>query len=388
MSEHYRQINDQSSFESLCEHLADCPVLALDTEFVRTRTLLPQLGLLQVFDGQNTYLIDPLPLSDLTAFAQLLSSPNIVKVLHACSEDMEVFLSHFDVAPAPVFDTQFAANLLGMGPSLGYGRLVELECEITLDKGESRTDWLARPLTDKQLHYAANDVTYLYRLYTQLEPRVKDLKLLDVLYQEMELLAVKKAAKMPEKSAYLAIGNVWKLNPSQRFVMQKLAAWRLKMAREKDIAINFIIKEPHLLAVAMHCPRDKRQLTAMKILLPQEIRRYADQLVGIVNQAMAQYQQNPEQCQLDRVKRLNDVPQYKKQLSELKKLVQQSAQDSNIAAEIIASKKQLNQLLKWWWFEHEETSAQDLLPDLLTGWRRTLMLDSVKQLLGPSIREI
>ena len=202
---------------------------------------------------------------------------------------MEVFLSHFDVAPAPVFDTQFAANLLGMGPSLGYGRLVELECEITLDKGESRTDWLARPLTDKQLHYAANDVTYLYRLYTQLEPRVKELKLLDVLYQEMELLADKKAAKMPEKSAYLAIGNVWKLNPSQRFVMQKLAAWRLKMAREKDIAINFIIKEPHLLAVAMHCPRDKRQLTAMKILLPQEIRRYADQLVGIVNQAMANW---------------------------------------------------------------------------------------------------
>ena len=388
LPDHYRQVDQQTEFEQLWQHLATCQVLALDTEFVRTRTLLPKLGLLQVFDGEQIYLIDPLPLSDLSPFADLLSNPSIVKVLHACSEDMEVFLSHFDVAPAPVFDTQFAANLLAMGPSLGYARLVESECEVTLDKGESRTDWLARPLSDRQLHYAANDVSYLYQIYTQLVPRLSDANLVDVVYQEMAMLAQKKAAKLPEQSAYLAIGNVWKLNPQQRYVMQKLAAWRLKLARQKDIAINFIIKEPHLLAVAMHCPTDKRQLSAMKVLLPQEIRRYSDHLVGIVNQALARFEQEPEQCQVDKIRRLNDIPQYKKQLSELKKLVQQAAVESNIAAEIIASKKQLNQLLKWWWFECEETSAQGLQPDLISGWRGALLQARIQQILGPSIREI
>ncbi|MDM7860289.1 ribonuclease D [Alteromonas sp. ASW11-36] len=387
-TQEYQLVESQKDFEVLCERLSHNTVLALDTEFVRTRTLLPQLGLLQVNDGDSTYLIDPIHLEDLTPFAQLLANESIVKVLHACSEDLEVFQSHLKVTPSPIFDTQFAANVLGMGPTLGYAKLVELICNTQIDKGESRTDWLARPLTNKQLHYAANDVIYLFQCYSDLAMKIDANNQRAMIYQELAVLAAKKAAMVPADYAYLTFGNVWKLNEQQRYVLKRLAAWRLTLARETNTAINFIVKEQHLLSVAMHLPRSKSKLSGLRVLLPQEIRKRGDQLIGIVNQAINAYNTNPDACAVPRVKRLADIPAYKKELAGLKALCQQIATEHAIAVELLASKKQLNQLLKWWWFELDETAVTGMLPDLLMGWRRPLFKQSLLSQLGKPIREI
>lgn len=384
----FRLIADQQALVELCDDLSTSSEIALDTEFVRTRTLLPKLGLLQVSDGNQTYLIDPLEISDFSPFVALLTDATIVKVLHACSEDLEVFWSHFNVVPSPVFDTQLAANVLGMGPTLGYARLVELECDVVLDKGESRTDWLARPLSDKQLHYAANDVIYLYTLYHGLAERIDELDKRSMLYSEIEILASKKIALLPPEYAYLTFGNAWKLHTKQRFVLKRLAKWRLEQARKYDIAINFIVKEPHLLAVAMHLPRTKSQLSGLKVLLPQEIRKQGDTLVGIVNQAINQFEQDPQLHDVPKIRRLNDVGQYKKQLAALKVLCTEIAEQTGIAVELLASKKQLNQLLKWWWFEYDETAIQGLKPDVLSGWRAPLFTERLIELLGQPVRGI
>ncbi|WP_240615540.1 ribonuclease D [Alteromonas facilis] len=384
----YRLITDQASLNSLCDTLGQCDAIAIDTEFVRTRTLLPQLGLIQINDGQSTWLIDPLDIDDLKPLADVLSNADVVKVLHACSEDLEVFLSHLGVAPAPIFDTQFAANLLDMGPTLGYSKLVEIECEVEIDKGESRTDWLARPLSSKQLEYAANDVIYLYQIYSQLSQRIQAKGWTTLVYQELASLAEKKAAQFPDEYAYLLIGNVWKLNQTQRFVLKRLASWRLKLARERDIAINFIVKEQHMLNVAMRLPRSKTQLNAMNTLLPQEIRKHGDALIDIVNSSLSLVDQNPSVCEVPKIIRLTDKPGYKQTLAKLKTLCQEIAQQQGLGEHLIASKKQLNQLLKWWWFELDETALQGLLPDLLSGWRKSLFQAPLIELLGQPIREI
>ncbi|WP_100656800.1 ribonuclease D [Alteromonas flava] len=384
----YRLITDQASFSSLCQQLSQCSAIAIDTEFVRTRTLLPQMGLIQINDGNHTFLIDPLPLHDLAPLADVLTNPSVVKVLHACSEDLEVFISHLGVAPTPVFDTQFAANLLNLGPTLGYSKLVELECSVVLDKGESRTDWLARPLSDKQLVYAANDVVYLYQIYQQLRPRIDAQNWLNIVYSEIAILAAKKASQVPPDFAYLFFGNAWKLNATQRYVLKRLAAWRLTLARKQDIAINFIVKEQHLIAIAMRLPQSKNELHAMKTLLPQEIRRHGDTLVRLVSDALSEWRDDNESVQVAKVIRLNDLGKYKKQLAELKKLCRTVAEQTGIDEAIIASKKQLNQLLKWWWFDIDETAVQGLQPDLLSGWRKPLFQDKLLALLGQPVREI
>ncbi|MBT0587460.1 ribonuclease D [Alteromonas oceanisediminis] len=385
---HYRLITEQTDFEHLCAHLGTLSFFTLDTEFVRTRTLLPQLGLLQVFDGDRAYLIDPLGLTNLDAFARLLTNSDIVKVLHACSEDLEVFLAHLGVLPAPIFDTQYAANLLGMGPTLGYARLVELTCNVALDKGESRTDWLARPLSENQLHYAANDVIYLHDVYLQLSKQVDASGLRGLIYDELDALGQKKMANMPPAMAYLLIGNAWKLNERQRYVLKKLAAWRLNLARERNSAINFIIKESHLFALAQYLPSGKSQLSSQCGLLPQEVRKHGDTVVGLINQSLAKYDTEPHNCRVPPIQRLTELPQYKKTLSQLKALCGHIAERESLTTEVIASKKQLNQLLKWWWFDVEETSAQHLLPDLLMGWRKPLMAEPLLSLLGEPVRSI
>ena len=103
---------------------------------MRTRTLYPQLGLIQIYDGKQLVLVDPLTIEDFSSLTELLTNPDVVKVLHSCSEDLETFEFAFGVMPEPLFDTQVAAQLAGLGNSVGYGRLVELLQDINLEKGE------------------------------------------------------------------------------------------------------------------------------------------------------------------------------------------------------------------------------------------------------------
>lgn len=378
----YQLITTNAQLTKVCEMAQQQPAVALDTEFVRTRTLSPHLGLIQLYDGHQLVLIDPIAIEDMSPFVSLMEDESVVKVLHSCSEDIETFLAAFDTVPRPVFDTQFAASILGLGPSLGYAKLVELLCEVSLDKGESRTDWIARPLREAQLSYAANDVLYLLPCYHNLVSKINAAGKLDWVYQEIELLIGKKRSRMPEDFAYLLIKNNWRLNSEQLTVLQALAAWRLTRAREKDIALNFVFKELHLFEAAQIMPASKSALSRLHGLSPQSARRYGDKIVSMVEEARERFSTTPEALRLPVVKRLIDVPNYKKTLASLKVISENIAKENDVALEVIASKKQLNQLLKWCWFAVDDTRVLGLEPDVLCGWRKPLFQPHVEKLLG------
>lgn len=378
----YQLITTFEQLENVCAIAQTQPAVALDTEFVRTRTLSPHLGLIQLFDGEQLVLIDPLEIEDLSPFVALMENENVVKVLHSCSEDLETFLSAFDTIPTPVFDTQFAASVLGLGATLGYAKLVELLCEVSLDKGESRTDWLARPLREAQLSYAANDVLYLLPCYQQLVEKINQAGKLHWVYQEVELLGQKKRSQMPEDFAYLQIKNNWRLNSEQLTVLQSLAAWRLARAREKDMALNFVFKELHLFEAAQLMPTSKAGLSRMHGLSPQSVRRYGETIIALVEEARERYKATPDSLKLPVVKRPIDVPHYKKMLASLKDISERIAKDNEVTTEVIASKKQLNQLLKWYWFSTDDTRVLGLKPEVLSGWRQPLFQPHVEALLG------
>ena len=156
----YQIITQLKDLERVCQQAREADVVMLDTEFVRTRTYYPQLGLIQLFDGETLSLIDPIALDEMTPFVSLLKDASVLKVLHACGEDLEVFQNAFGCTPTPMVDTQIMAAFLGHGLSTGFAALVSEFVGIDLDKSESRTDWLARPLSQKQLDYAAADVYY------------------------------------------------------------------------------------------------------------------------------------------------------------------------------------------------------------------------------------
>ncbi|MEP2603560.1 MAG: ribonuclease D, partial [Paraglaciecola sp.] len=169
----YTFITDTQALNDFCLQASKEQAIAVDTEFVRTRTLYPKLGLIQIYDGKQLVLVDPLSIDDFSSLQSLLTNPKVVKVLHSCSEDLEAFWHALKVVPAPIFDSQFAASIVGMGPALGYAKLVEMMLGVVVDKGESRTDWIARPLSEQQCAYAANDVLYLFQLYPELKSKVE-----------------------------------------------------------------------------------------------------------------------------------------------------------------------------------------------------------------------
>lgn len=379
----YQLITTDEQLKQVCEAAAQHAAVALDTEFVRTRTLTPQLGLLQLYDGEQLVLIDPLAIDDLQPFVALLENPQVVKVLHSCSEDLETFLNAFDALPAPLFDTQLAASILDLGPTLGYARLVEMLSGTVLDKGESRTDWLARPLSEKQLHYAANDVLYLLPVYEQLNERILCAGKQQWIFDEMARLGRKKAAQMPLQYAYLTVKNNWRLNSEQLTVLQHLAAWRLGTARKKDMALNFVLKETVMWDIAMRMPVSRNALNQVSEIQAPVLRRYGDVLLKLVQDARDEYENLPATDKLRPVTRLMDVPGYKKTLAQLKKVAAEIAHQQHVPLEVVASKKQLNQLLKWVWFDTDETRVQGLKPDLLEGWRAPLFAPYLADIVGP-----
>lgn len=377
----YAYIDSQAEFESWCAQYqmsnGKSHILAIDTEFVRTQTLTPLLGLIQVFDGKQLVLIDPIAVTDLASFAKVLVDPKVIKVAHSCSEDLEALWHHLGVIPAPVFDTQFAAGLLDLGISVGYANLVEQLFNISLDKGESRTDWMQRPLSKAQLAYAAADVTHLMALFEHLFALTEQRDITSWVYQEIAQLGLKKSTPVPANTAYLTLKNIWKLSSKSLAAFKELARWRLEEARAKNKSVNFVIKEDAMYEVAVKLPDSMHKLFECKQLYSKPARLYGDIIISICKRAQ---DLEPAECP-PRVQRLIEFSGYKSAMIAAKKLVEDVALQNNIPVATLASKKQINQLLKWYWFNFDELEAQGLKPDLLSSWRYDLLKDSIAELL-------
>ena len=358
----YTLITDNPTLADFCN--TEAPVLALDTEFIRTRTFYAKPGLYQLFDGQNTALIDPLQVTDLSPLWGLLQDPKRISILHAGGEDVELIQHQSGALPAHTHDTQLAAAFLGLGTQLGFAPLVEKVLGVSLEKAHARTDWLARPLSSAQLNYAADDVIYLYPLYQQLIEQLAQKGLQPWFIQECERAVTRRSESVTPHLAYLDIKNAWTLERQGLGILQRLCEWRLREAQQRDLALNFVVKEAHLFRIAERAPVTLSDLHALE-LTPMEIRRHGERLLTLVQDALA----NPDSWPAP-VQRLIDYPGYKAELKRIKAIVEQAALQADIPAELISSKRLIHQYLSWKW-RLEENS--ELTPVLLQGWRGELL---------------
>lgn len=369
----YQIITKNKDLEEVCIHAREADVVMLDTEFVRIRTFYPQLGLIQLFDGNRLSLIDPTELTDMTPFVALLKDTSVFKVLHACGEDLEVFQNAFGCTPFPMVDTQLMAAFLGHGLSTGFASLVEEYLGVELDKSESRTDWMARPLTQKQLDYAAADVHYLLPLYEKLFDKVTQAGWWEAVQQESDLLVSKRIRVTNEENAYLDIKGAWQLKPSELAILKPLATWRYREAIKRDLALNFIFKEGDLLTVARLGLTNFKKMEAEDIDI-RAINRHGAKIAAIVKQA----KQTPSEEYPAKIERLMDYPGYKQVFKNMKDIVKSASQKSGLATEFLASKKQINQLISWVWKKDRDP---EVLPDLMQGWRLDLLGDKMNKAL-------
>ena len=364
----YSLITDNTALAHYCQQVAPDTVLALDTEFIRQSTLYPKLGLIQLYDGQQLALVDPLTITDWQPLQLLLQRPDCIKMLHSCTEDLEAFATIGIKEITPLFDTQLAAELLGWGSSVGYARLVEQLTGQVLDKSESRTDWLARPLSSTQLQYAANDVFYLLPLFEKLRDELSPGQF-DLLLQEGVQLNKRKLQQLPLPFRYLEIKNSWQLSPRELAILRELAAWRQQYAQDKDLALGLIVKDAVLLELAKRRPATAESLLNIPAIAPRDVRRHAKTLVEIITQAKAL---PPEQCP-QRFYHSDSFPGHKEATEQISKAIKQAAAALAIPAAFISVKRQLNEYLNWCWRVSDNDRLLLPLPEYLQGWRAELL---------------
>ncbi|MBV6533906.1 ribonuclease D, partial [Ursidibacter maritimus] len=211
----FNWIQTNKELQTACLSIQQQSLLALDTEFVRTRTYYPQLGLIQLYDGKQVYLIDPLNITDFSPFIELLSNQNILKILHACGEDLDIFQHYFKQMPEPMIDTQVMSAFIGLGSSIGFSKLVANYCHVELDKSTSRTDWLKRPLSEKQLQYAVSDVWYLLPVYQKIKTLLAQTEWESAVNEECQTLKQKRQIELNIEKGYKKIANAWQLNSTE-----------------------------------------------------------------------------------------------------------------------------------------------------------------------------
>ncbi|OKY25726.1 ribonuclease D [Thalassotalea sp. PP2-459] len=364
-------ITDQQALNELCLRFSTKDVVAIDTEFVRTRTYFPKLGLLQLCDGEVVALIDPLSIADLSPVWQLIENPKITKVLHACSEDVEIFVNQGNCSPQNIIDSQIVMSFLGHGLSMGYAAMIKHYLDIDLDKSDSRTDWIKRPLTDRQLVYASADVTHLITVYPLLLDDIEKTAWLSAAKIESTQLIAKKQQKIDENNLYKNVKTSWRLNAKQLNNLKYLARWRYQQALKRDLPLSFVAKDNTLMGLAQYAPKSMSAMLNIEGVDTLDIRHKGKQMLRVLEEASkVSAEDYPE-----KIKRLDQCTGYKQLYKKVKNYVSSVAVDSQIPVENLASKKQINQLLSWYY----ELSPSTADIDILQTWRGELFGEDLLQ---------
>jgi ribonuclease D len=368
-------IDNDADLKSICAKWQNKSVLAMDTEFIRTNTFYPIPALLQIYDGSDCYLIDPLTISDFEPLKTVLLSGNTLKVLHSCSEDLEVFDRLFKTLPTPLFDTQIAAAFLGYGFSAGYARLIKTFYGIDIPKDETRSDWLQRPLSKNQIEYAALDVIYLYKLYEKLSTELNNSEKspwVDDCNNDLS----RQFFKNQDPAQYASkMKNCWRLNDQQKYIIYHLILWRENKARRKNKPRSHIVSDDALFELALKQPVSVDGLRQMVQLSPQSRKHHGDELLTLLDSLRNKPAETGEI-----IWQVTDEPLPREAgeiLQPLKQMVDDKAERLNVAPEMLARKKDLQLLVS------AVMANKPCLPESLTNWRQpiigNLLLEAAQQ---------
>lgn len=366
-----RDVHDSDTLQRLFKQWRDLPAIALDTEFVRERTYHPVPGLIQVSDGTACWLVDPLPRRDLEPLLALLASESPVKVMHSAGQDLELLRLLGADAMRGLFDTQVAATLAGVADSPGYANLVESLLGVALDKGETRSDWTWRPLSDSQRHYAALDVAHLLPLYEKLSERLAQQGRQAWAAEECERLLADAWDPDPV-TALRRQRQAWRLTPREQELLFRFWHWRERQARELDRPRGRVLDDSALNAFVRQPPRSREDLVAAGTP-PGWIRRFGESFLETVADAL----QTPAERLETRFPPPPLSAPEKARLKALQAAIQDLAAHMGIPAGFLATRQTLDRLA---------TGAQppDAVPGTLRGWREQVVWPVLEKALAES----
>lgn len=282
-------IDTPDALETLVNRALNAPCVGIDTEFVWEQTYYPRLGIVQVgFSENDCHLIDTVTLSDLSPLGTLLSNPHTVKILHDAQQDLWILRRITDAIPRNIFDTRCAAGFAGLGSTLSLGNLLRLCLNIQLPKTETRTNWLRRPLSDKQLAYALNDVRYLPALREHLLTDIQRRGRENWLAEELRQYDIAKLYddRAPEEQ-YTRVKGTGRLSRRDMAIVRELATWREKQAQQADRPRTWIISDNAIVQIARRKPQSTQSLKRLRGIPRSIANQHGNSLLNAVQRGLA-----------------------------------------------------------------------------------------------------
>lgn len=336
--------------------------IALDTEFIRERTYYPQLALVQVSQGDGETLIDPVAVPEPGAFGPILQGPTL-KLMHSPSEDLQAFRRGWNVLIEPIFDTQVAAALCGLGAGLGYQALVSSVLGVQLEKGETRSDWLRRPLSDSQCRYAAEDVRYLHALHADLDARLAALGRQDWLAQDCARMVDAARSEAPDPHPHLSMRSAQRLSPEAQARVRRLLLWREQVARRSDRPKGWILDNELVAMLAQRPPTRREDFEQRLDAHPKSPKKQRGEIWDLLASPLT-----PEDLDIPLAR--EDDPSLREPLKRMQAAVAERAAALGVPDGLLASRRHLETLL-----------ATRAWPAALEGWRRALLEERLLPLL-------
>lgn len=362
-------VENVATLRQAMSELSLATAVALDTEFVRTDTFYSGLGLVQLSDGRVTWLVDPLSLSkqDMSPLIELLVDPDIVKVIHSSSEDLEVLRQALGVLPEPMFDTQVAAAFIGLGPSLSYQALVKDFVGVDLPKHETRSNWLHRPLSASQLRYASEDVEHLLTVREQLAERLDEQGKSVWFEEDMVTLLISARSEASTEDYYLKVSGAWKLDGRSLAILRSLCSWREGQARRENRPRSWIIADKELLQIAAKAIEQTDLLGTETDIHPRIVRAYGSKLVALVKEVLDIEPALLPQALPRPLSGGNGAI-----LRSCKKMVREEANKLSMVPSILARKSDLISLVRAF-----SIGQMELPLGLASGWRKLVIGDKL-----------
>lgn len=336
-------ITKTADLEAFVAKASNEPFITIDTEFIRERTYFAQLCLLQVATAEEAVAIDPLAEGmDLSSLYTLLLNEKVMKVFHACRQDLEIFYHAIGEMPKNVYDTQIAAMVCGYGESVGYEKLVNALVGASLDKASRFTDWARRPLSDRQLHYALDDVTHLRVVFAKLRERIEKDGRTGWIEEDMAELTDPSRYRTNPFEAYKRL-RVKSRAPEYLQLLRAVAAWRESMAVEKNVPVQRIMRDELALQVAAMKPESEDDLREVRGINHQVSRENMRELVEVLMQArMAPRETWPEPG----ARPQGLTPSQDSCCELLRMLLKQRCDEAHIVPRLLASRDELEEVIR------------------------------------------
>lgn len=360
MNQDLHFIDKQAEFDALMEELRQSSWFAFDTEFIGEKTYVPLLCLIQVLHGKKVFLIDTITIKDIKGFTTLIEDPNILKITHAGDNDYRLLNQLYGVVPKHIFDTQVAAGFIGFTYPAGFGKIVAQMLSLDLGKGYAVAQWDKRPLDEKVLQYAVEDVLYLNDLYTRMTKKLDKLNRVDWVKEELQKWEQAEHYENSPIKDLLSTDIIYKLrNERERIFLLRLYEWRKEKAETENLPKEHILAAKYISTVVKSMKDGKRSLQTNRTI-PDHI------WMKHFKQWQTMYEEQPTQAERDVLKMVPpetiENPEKEWLFELIYHLVKKCGVETGVSPSLLLSRTDFNKL-----------KSGDFDDSLLDGWRGTLL---------------